>query len=91
MENRDEKLWRQAKKRVNTKKHGLFFLAIILFLWLIWLITNDFKISKYMSYPWPQWPTLGITIAFIFEYIDAFYIDNESSIEKEYEKLNKKK
>jgi hypothetical protein len=36
MENRDEKLWRQAKKRVNTKKNGIIYIAIILILWLIW-------------------------------------------------------
>ncbi len=91
MENGDEKLWRLAKKRVKTKKNGFIYLAIILLLWLIWLTTNDFNFSKNMLYAWPKWPTLGLTIAFIFEYIDAFYNDNDSLIEKEYDKLNKKK
>ena len=91
MEERNEKLWRQAKKRVNTKKNGLVYLAIIFFLWLIWLATNNFQFSHNMNYAWPKWPTLGLTISFFFQYINAYYNDNESLIEKEYNKLNKQK
>ncbi|MEY4334385.1 MAG: hypothetical protein RLZZ196_3129 [Bacteroidota bacterium] len=43
-----------------------------------------------MIYAWPKWPTLALAIAFIFEYIDAYYRDDESSIEKEYKKLKDK-
>lgn len=43
-----------------------------------------------MIYAWPKWPTLALAIAFTFEYIDAFYRDNDSLIEKEYNKLTKK-
>ena len=43
-----------------------------------------------MIYAWPKWPTLALSIAFVFEYIDAYYRDNDSLIEKEYEKLKNK-
>jgi hypothetical protein len=90
MEERNEKLWKLAKKRANTKRNGLIYLTIVLFLWLIWLSNNDFKFSSNMIYAWPKWPTLALAIAFVFEYIDAFYKDNDSLIEKEYNKLIKK-
>jgi len=91
MEERDEKLWKLAKKRANTKRNGLVYLTIVVFLWILWLSNNDFAISKNMIYALPKWPTLALAIAFVFEYIDAYYRDDESLIEKEYNKLNNKK
>ena len=45
-----------------------------------------------MIYAWPKWPTLALSIAFAFEYIDAYFRDNDLLIEKEYDKLiNKNK
>ena len=90
MEQRDEQLWKIAKKSPNTKRNGLVYLTIVVFLWIIWLSNNDFTLGKNMIYAWPKWPTLALSIAFVFEYIDAFYRDNDSLIEKEYEKLKKK-
>ncbi len=90
MEERDEKLWKIAKKRASVKRNGLVYLTIIIFLWFIWFSNNGFEFGSNMIYAWPKWPTLGLTIAFVFEYIDAFYRDNESMIEKEYNKLKGK-
>jgi hypothetical protein len=90
MEQRDEQLWKLAKKRANTKRNGLVYLTIVVFLWIIWLSNNDFAFGKNMIYAWPKWPTLALSIAFVFEYIDAYYRDNDSLIEKEYEKLKNK-
>jgi len=91
MEERNEKLWKLAKKRANTKRNGLIYFTIVIFLWIIWLSNNDFTFSKNMIYAWPKWPTLGLGIAFVFEYIDAYYRDNDSLIEKEYNKLKNQK
>ena len=91
MEERNEKLWKLARKRINTKRNGFVYLTIVIFLWIVWLSNNDFKFSNAMIYAWPKWPTLGLTIAFAFEYIDAFYRDNDSLIEKEYHKLKNNK
>lgn len=90
MENRDEKLWKVAQKRVNTKRNGYIYLTVVLLLWLIWLASNGFQFRN-IYYAWPIWPTIALAVAFIFEYIDAFYRDNETLIEKEYEKLTRKK
>ena len=77
MEQRDEQLWKLAKKRANTKRNGLVYLTIVVFLWIIWLSNNDFAFGKNMIYAWPK-------------YVDAYYRDNDSLIEKEYEKLKNK-
>ena len=90
MVERNEKLWKLAKKRTNTKRNGLIYLTIVLFLWLIWLSNNDFTFSSNMIYAWPKWPTLALAIAIVFDYIDAYSKDNDSLIEKEYNKLIKK-
>jgi len=50
MEQRDEQLWKLAKKRANTKRNGLVYLTIIVFLWIIWLSNNDFTFGKNMIY-----------------------------------------
>jgi hypothetical protein len=54
------------------------------------IYNNGYEFGSNMIYAWPKWPTLGLTIAFVFEYIDAFYRDNDSMIEKEYNKLKGK-
>ena len=92
MEERNDKLWKLAKKRANTKRNGLIYLTIVIFLWIVWLSNNSFQFGSNMIYAWPKWPTLALSIAFIFEYIDAYYHDNDLLIEKEYNKLiNKNK
>lgn len=91
MEERNQKLWKLAKKRANTKRSGLVYLSIIVFLWFIWLSNNDFEFGKDLIYAWPKWPTLGLSVAFVLQYIEAYYRDDESLIEKEYNKLKNQK
>lgn len=91
MEERNQQLWKLAKKRASTKRNGLVYLSIVVFLWLVWLSNNDFEFGKDMIYAWPKWPTLGLAIAFVLQYIDAYYKDDEALIEKEYNKLKNQK
>ena len=91
MEERNQQLWKLAKKRANTKRNALVYLSIVVFLWLVWLSNNNFEFGKDMIYAWPKWPTLGLSIAIVLQYIDAYYRDDEALIEKEYNKLKNQK
>jgi len=42
-----------------------------------------------MIYALPKWASLAFNIFFVFKYIDAYYRDNDSLIEKENQKLKK--
>lgn len=47
MENKDEKLWAIAQKRANFKKELYTYIVVTLFLWAIWLVTNNDKAIYY--------------------------------------------
>lgn len=91
MTDKDWKLWRLAKKRAKTKRNGILFLVLILFFWLVWLANNDFNLGKNILHAWPKWPTIGLIVAFVFEYIDAYHRGSDTMTEKEYDKLKKDK
>ncbi|MBE2219078.1 MAG: 2TM domain-containing protein [Ignavibacteria bacterium] len=82
---RDEKLWRLAKKRTAFKKSLLIYLAVNVLLWGIWLFTSG-KHGNY-TFPWPAFVTLGWGIGIAFSYIGAYTGYKESLTEKEYNKL----
>ncbi len=50
MEQRDEQLWKLAKKRATTKRNGLVYLTIVVFLWIIWLSNNDLCMAKMANF-----------------------------------------
>lgn len=82
---RDEKLWKLAKKRAEFKKYLLTYLVINAFLWGIWLF-NSYRHGDY-SFPWPAFVSLGWGIGLAFSYIGAYSGYKESLTEKEYNKL----
>lgn len=82
---RDEKLWKLARKRAAFKKSLLVYLAVNLFLWGVWFFTSG-RHSDY-SFPWPVFVTLGWGIGVAFSYIGAYTGYKESQTEKEYNKL----
>jgi hypothetical protein len=89
MENRDERLWKMAKKRAGFKRHLYAYLAVCAFLWILWFIraggfTHDITVSRT---PWPLWVTLGWGIAIVLEYFDAYHKAGNSLEEREYERL----
>lgn len=89
---RDEFLWKQAKKRVGFKMHLRSYLIINTGLWLIYLLTNlgsfgnlDFRGA---NFPWPLLAMTGWGIGLVSHYLSVYTPTNERSmIEREYEKL----
>ncbi|MFL5764638.1 MAG: 2TM domain-containing protein [Bacteroidia bacterium] len=87
MENRDEHLWRIAKKRAGFKKQLASYIIVNLFLWAIWYFTDGRMEHDGSDFPWPIWPTLGWGIGLAFSYYGAYHDDRESDTMKEYQKL----
>lgn len=88
-EQRDEKLWKMAKKRANFQRSLASYFIINGFLWALWWFTagrNGFNHGM----PWPLWVMLGWGIGLIFQYMDAYGGNRNDLIEKEYDKLKNK-
>ncbi|MFQ3212516.1 MAG: hypothetical protein ACJAT1_000631 [Marivirga sp.] len=89
MENqRDEKLWKKAEERVAFKKHLTTYIIINIFLWLLWYFTGG-RING--AFPWPIFTTIGWGIGITIHYVKTYISDEESDVEKEYEKLKNKR
>ncbi|HQV77579.1 MAG TPA: 2TM domain-containing protein [Chitinophagales bacterium] len=85
MENKDEKLWQMATERAKFKRTMLMFLVFNLFLWCIWWFTKNENQNELI--PWPAWATLGWGIGMLMKYIRVYHSTDETSIQKEYDKL----
>jgi len=83
--NKDDRLWRIARKRASFKKSVYASLVLVGSLWAIWWITAG-RFS-FDAYPWPVWPTLGFGLALAFQYFDAYNGTHQDLAEKEYERL----
>lgn len=90
MENRDEELWRIAKKRAGFKRHLASYLIVNGFLWAIWYFTQGYADFAGNEFPWPIWPSLGWGIGLAFSYYGAYHDNRESDTMKEYQKLKDK-
>lgn len=88
MENKDQNLWRIAKKRAAFKTQLFAYFVVNAFLWAIWFFTIGRR-GYGNALPWPIWPMLGWGIGLAFSYYDAYNGSKDSLIEKEYEKLKK--
>ena len=86
MENKDEQLWRIAKKRASFKKQLAAYLIINGFLWLVWLFTSN-RYDAYEGIPWPIWSTIGWGVGLAFSYYGAYLDNREDDILREYKKL----
>ena len=86
-EQRDELLWRIAKKRANFKKSLISYLLVNTFLWLLWYFTNDEHVVSTHNIPWPLWSTLGWGIGIAFQYAEAYVFSVHGAAEREYERL----
>ena len=87
MENRDEQLWRIAKKRADFKKHLASYIIINGFLWALWFFTGRSHDDDYNGIPWPIWSTLGWGVGLAFSYFHAYHENRDETIMKEYQKL----
>lgn len=93
MENKDEQLWRIAKKRAGFKKQLASYIIVNSFLWAMWYFTqghheiDNITIDGGDGFPWPIWPALGWGIGLAFSYYSAYHSDKETDTMKEYQKL----
>jgi len=94
MENRDPYLWKKAQARAGFKMHLRSFLLVNAALWLIWLVLTGFDSGvglRGRSFPWPLWATLGWGIGLVSHYVSVYRGgDEQSLVEREYEKLKVK-
>lgn len=88
MDNKDEQLWRIAKKRVEFKRHLATYIIINGFLWALWFFTGQEEMDE-PNFPWPIWSTIGWGIGLAFSYVKAYH-SNVDAVEKEYQKLKEK-
>lgn len=88
-EQRDEALWRLAKKRADFQRGLASYFIVNAFLWLIWWFTAG-KNGANRELPWPIWPMLGWGIGLLFQYLNAYGGGKKDLVEKEYEKLKNK-
>lgn len=88
-EQRDEKLWKAAKKRANFQRSLASYFIINGFLWALWWFTAG-RHGVNHGMPWPLWVMLGWGIGLIFQYMDAYGGNRNDLIEKEYDKLKNK-
>jgi len=91
---KDETLWRIAKKRADFKRHLASYIIINSFLWAIWYITEGrYEGLKDFYLAWPIWPTLGWGVGLAFNYFAAYHdMDKDTATQREYDKLmNQKK
>lgn len=82
---RDENLWKLAKRRAEFKKHLLVYILVNLFLWVVWLFSS-LKTGRF-DFPWPAFATFGWGIGLAFNYIGAYTGNKDTLTEKEYKKL----
>ena len=85
---RDPELWEIAKNRASFKSHIAIYIAVNIFLWILWILTG--KDDHDAGIPWPVWSTAGWGLGVIFHYLEAYDFPKRNSAEKEYEKLKKK-
>lgn len=84
---KDQRLWNAAKKRVQFKRHLYTYLVVNLFLWCLWAMGPTHSANRL---PWPAWCTLGWGIGLLFNYVSVYHANDESAIQKEYDKLKNK-
>lgn len=86
---KDPHLWDIAKRRAAFKQHLTTYLVLNAFFWALWYITGGRTHGN--GVPWPVWPALGWGIGLAFHYFGAYVNNEQSEIEREYNKLQNKK
>lgn len=87
---KDEQLWRLAKKRASFKKNIFSYFVVNAFLWAIWWLTQG-RYTGITGIPWPVWPMLGWGLGLAFHYFEAYGEGSDKAIEREYQRLKKEK
>ncbi|CAN5301968.1 hypothetical protein BH09BAC5_BH09BAC5_04070 [soil metagenome] len=100
MSEKDQMLWKQAKKRVGFKRHLFIYIIVNIFVWAMWLFRHDNwnmemdvdmmhgqHEGRHYFFGGPIFMTLGWGIGLAFNFYSAYFGNNYSSVEKEFEKL----
>lgn len=85
MEERDEKLWRTAKKRAGFQQSLIVYVVVMGLLWFIWWYTKGKEGND--NSLWPLWPMVGWGIGLIFQYMYAYGGSKSDLVQKEYDRL----
>ena len=89
---RDNELWKLAKKRVNFKRHLATYFACNLFFWAIWFFTDHKQDDEEAGgVPWPIFPMLGWGVGILFNFIGVYVLNKPDSIQKEFDRLKNNK
>ena len=99
MTEKDQMIWKQAKKRVSFRRHLFVYIIINAFVWAMWSLrffnmdvnsdteTSSGNWNHFHLHGAPIMMTLGWGIGLAFHFYGA-YIDNKyTAVEKEYDKL----
>jgi len=95
----DDDIRRKAIARVQAKKgfftHLTVYLAVNIFLWVIWLVTTGgtaWGTGSMRGYMWPLFPTLGWGIGLVIHCVSVFAFHGgweDSEVEKEIARMKK--
>lgn len=83
MEKKDEKLWKEAKERVDFRTHLAVYAAVNVLLIIIDLLTSPGHI-------WFYWVTIFWGFGLLMHGLSTFVFPKGRAVEKEYEKLKAK-
>lgn len=89
MEEKDEQLWKLAKKRASFQRDLLSYCLVNGILWVIWWFTQGRH--GVHGLPWPVWVMLGWGIGLAFQFVKAYGSSKDDIAEREYERLKNKK
>ena len=80
-EEKDQRLWRTAKKRAGFKQNFISYIVINAFLWGVWWFISG-RHERNTEFPWPLWVMLGWGVGLVFNYVEAYRGDKETMAEK---------
>jgi hypothetical protein len=81
---KDEAIWKLAKKRAGFKWSLMIYIAVNTFLIIAWLFSPNAG-----HFFWPAWSVSGWGIGIAFQYINAYHSGGNYFAEAEYKKLKK--
>lgn len=88
--NLDDKLWKMAQKRVSFRRHRIVFILVNIALAVIWYLSWDQTAERGPLTFWFLYTLCGWGIGLVIHYWNAYH-DDESSVEREYNKLRENK
>lgn len=86
---REKQLWELAKKRSTFKRYFYAYLVVTALFWIFWFFTDHQNPDS--GLPWPMFPTLTLAVVLAYRFINVYVFLNHNSIEREYERLTKRK